>query len=949
MSTPRVSPESTGGPSPDIFQLWAKTDRDHPERWHALPYHLIEVGAVARVMWDEVVPLSRRRHWTTQLGLGDDLDLAGRFLAFIAATHDVGKCTPVFEGQRLAEVQRKRLQASLGLSFIPEHYTGPQIFQHGTASRVALPSILRSIWPELEEHRFVADRYALITGGHHGKIPSSGDAKSVRDKPRGMGSEVWDRMRHDLVTWLRDAFQLRGFRFPDFRPSYVDALELAGFISVADWIGSDDRFFTYRTETSDPVAALREATEQTQKALGALRFFEQPLSIPVTTFPDAFPKERFPTIPRPNATQTAAESAVSRMTSPGIVIIEAQTGSGKTEAALFAALYAQHHWDSRGYYIAMPTMATSDQLYDRVKNVLAKHNTENEYLNVLLLHGHAALSAERELLERRLTEESGEVTLEVSDEETSRIRAAPWFYGRKRGSLAPLGVGTIDQVLMSVLQMRHNMVRIFGFAGKTIIFDEVHSYDIYMSELFAAVLNILGALGSPVVILTATLPAHQTRRLLGAYAEGAGWNASIETIASYPRVSTACEAGITSVSIESDEAVRPKGISLVWRHGDADAIDWRALAGELKDRLSEGGNVAIICNTVREAQRAYSELKLAWNDPAELDLFHARFRFTDRYTRQKRVVKAFEKGSAKRPYRRIVVASQVIEQSLDLDFDLLISMFCPADLLLQRAGRLHRHSGSVRPEKLEVPEVWLLVGELDAATNVPAFHRGSTFVYEEHILLRSWLALRDRSTISVPTDVERLIEDTYGDDIVPPPDVATRWTKTFDKMDAAIARDRQVAANALIPMPEADDPESGNDALQRRTYDLKDGEDEPELHPAALARTRLGPPSFNLVLACRGELESIGWSEARPPDRTQTIQLLDWSVSIADYNVTRFCIDRLTTPSAWTESPHLRHQRLVVLSEEGTAHLGETLVRLDPDLGIVIERTGEESDVNTVI
>jgi CRISPR-associated endonuclease/helicase Cas3 len=949
MSTPTAPPEPDAGVSPDIFQLWAKTDRDDPRRWHALPYHLIEVGAVAKVMWDEVVPLSRKRHWAARLGLGDDPDLAGRFLAFIAATHDLGKCTPVFEGQRLAEVQRKRLQASLGLSFIPEHYTGPQVFQHGTASRVALPPILQSLWPELGKQRFVADRYALITGGHHGKIPSNGDAKSVRDKPRGKGSGVWESMRHDLVTWLRDAFQLRGFAFPAYLPSYVDALELAGFISVADWIGSDDRFFTYRTEPSDPVAAFGEATKRAQQALGALRFFEQPPVIPATTFCDAFPKELFPAIRKPNTTQAATEAAVSHMASPGIVIVEAQTGSGKTEAALFAALYAQQQWKSRGYYIAMPTMATSDQLYDRVRRFLSRHNADDRYLNLVLLHGHAALSAEREMLERQLSEDSGEVTREVSDEETSRIRAAPWFYGRKRGSLAPLGVGTIDQVLMSVLQMRHNTVRIFGFAGKTIIFDEVHSYDIYMSELFAAVLKILGALGSPVVILTATLPAHQTRRLLGAYAEGAGWNLPIDKIDNYPRISTACESGITSVSIHNDETVKSKSVSLMWRHGDANAIDWRALAGELKDRLSAGGNVAIICNTVREAQRAYSELKVAWDDPEELDLFHARFRFVDRHARQKRVVGAFEKGSSQRPHRRIVVATQVIEQSLDLDFDLLISMFCPTDLLLQRAGRLHRHSDNIRPEKLKLPEVWLLAGELDAATHGSTFHRGSTYVYEEHILLRSWLALRGRRTITVPADVERLIEDTYGEDIVPPEDVAPEWTRTLDKMNAAIARDRQVAAKVLIAMPETDDPETGKDALQRRTYDLKDGEDEPELHPEALARTRLGPPSFNLVLARQSELESIGWSAGQEPDRTQTIQLLDWSVSIADHNVTRFCIDSLETPSEWRESPHLRHQRLVVLSEEGTAHLEETLVGLDPDLGVVIKRTGEESDVSTVI
>lgn len=486
--------------SPNIHFLWSKTDTKDQELWNSLPSHSLDVGAAAYVLWTSVVPKARKQYWEQLLGLSPDQTAC--FISFIAATHDTGKATPSFSGQFSAQIQRARLKRDLALEF-PLLPPPKQPFRHGTATAVLLPNILESIWPELDGTG-VAERYAAITGAHHGKIAARSDYRSVCKSPAARGEGQWETLRHDLIEWLRKTSEFENTPFPLAMPSYADALWLAGLISVADWIGSNEDFFHYQRPSNPPYDASRKRSlRDAGKAFGALRWFEQPLNIRAATFDEAFPQ-----FSEANATQRATETATLEMSRPGILIVEAQTGSGKTEAALFVAEYAQQAWDTRGMYVAMPTMATSDQLYDRVRTFYSQHNAKNRYVNLQLLHGHAALSAELKLLSKM---EQGEVEdewtpkiREVAEaEDESRVRAASWFKGRGKGLLAPAGVGTIDQALLGVLNVRHHFVRLFGLSAKTIIFDEIHSYDVYMNELFLTLLEFLGALGSPVVLLSA--------------------------------------------------------------------------------------------------------------------------------------------------------------------------------------------------------------------------------------------------------------------------------------------------------------------------------------------------------------------------------------------------------------------------------------------------------------
>lgn len=146
------------------------------------------------------------------------------------------------------------------------------------------------------------------------------------------------------------------------------------------------------------------------------------------------------------------------------------------------------------------------------------------------------------------------------------------------------------------------------------------------------------------------------------------------------------------------------------------------------------------------------------------ELLTSQFRFFERDERERRCLRRFGPfGAGQRPIGSLLVATQVIEQSLDLDFDLLVSELPPIDLLIQRAGRLHRHERS-RPEGVGEPRCWVLDPERNA-DGVPYPDRGSVAVYNEHVLLRSWIVIHDRRSITEPDDVDRLIEAVYGDHI----------------------------------------------------------------------------------------------------------------------------------------------------------------------------------------
>jgi CRISPR-associated endonuclease/helicase Cas3 len=913
--------------TPALMALWAKLRKEHGQEGacHPLVYHLLDVAASAEALWEKVLTEPARARIAGNLGLA--VDDAGHWIAFLAGLHDIGKASPAFFHQD--PDGSGRLQ-SVGTAPGPKVEKAP----HGTISARDLIAILSSYGVD----RKLALRMAMVVGGHHGQIPSADDMKVI--PLHCVGGEPWTEMRRALTDVLARALGLPKDRAPS-RLDNAAALWLAGLVSVADWIGSNQSYFGFAAPDAQHPPAydgayLPRARIWAQKALAELGWMAQPGAPTERTFHELFGYE-------PNPMQRAVLDIEGLLDRPGVVIVEAPMGDGKTEAALWLADQWRTRLGQRGMYIALPTQATSDQMFSRVAKFLLERYPDT-VTHLQLLHGHASLSAHFAEVRRR-----GDVAFQpehVGDDSAGAIAAAEWFTYRKRGLLAPFGVGTIDQALLSALQTKHVFVRLFGLAHKTIIVDEVHAYDVYMSALLDRLMEWLAAMGSTVVLLSATLPNERRRELAAAYGHGMGVDAEVPD-APYPRLTWLGADGSEARAIPIKQS---KTIAVSWVQGASSEEGGTFVLGEqLRTSLSNGGTAVVICNTVGRAQEVYRSLKPYFSEHAsvghpELDLLHARFPFDMREERERRTLLRFGKEGAEievgngviktvqRPYRAVLVATQIVEQSLDLDFDLMVTDLAPVDLLLQRAGRLWRHDRGKRP--VDSAQLWIVQPPEDE-DGLPQFDRGSQRVYFPHVLLRSWLALRGRTELHVPEDMAGLVEAAYGPASTEglSPAVKALWTQTEEIQEEQLALERREAGFRLIA-----EPDDGG-----RLNEIQGGareEDCPDLHPAHQAMTRLGDPSIPVVLLERrgDRLTLPDGSTIDPqsePKGDVARSLLRRSLTLGDRRVL-WALMETSPPAGWSRSALLQHHRLVALSPEGRETMGKYDFVLDPELGVVI-------------
>lgn len=887
-------------PSPPLYQLlWAKTDREKSCA-HPLICHMMDVAQVALALWERVLTEGIRTQFASALGVCQEE--AGRLIAFWAGLHDLGKASPCFQGKYQPA---QTILAAAGLPF-------PQTFAREECHHGAISSAVLSL--ALQEETGLPDHssrdVALAVGGHHGAWPTPLQVQRCGRKASHLGGEKWDAVRRDLVRALASAL----------RPPHVDRLGksqgeknailtlVSGLTSVADWIGSMEDYFPYVDAPVSLDHYVERSRERAARALSELRWTRwQPPDAEVP-FNDLFPF-------LPNPMQRRVAELSQQLDRPALVIIEAPTGSGKTEAALYLA----DHWASalrqRGLYVAMPTMATSNQMFLRVDATLKRRYPE-QGVTPLLVHSQARWTGDLPP-EVRMDEEQG----------NEAIATMRWFLPRKRSLLAPFGVGTVDQALLSVLQTHHFFVRLFGLSHKTVIFDEIHAYDTYMSEIFRRLLSWLRAVGASVVLLSATLPAATRRALVRAYA---GAEVDLPP-ATYPALTWAMEGQTGVIPLDATEE---RTLSLQWLNREPKTIA-RALGQALRD----GGCAAVICNTVVRAQEIYRALQAAQVIPRDnLILFHARYPLGWRDALEKKVVAWFGK-EGQRPEKAIVVATQVIEQSLDVDFDYLITDLAPVDLLLQRAGRLHRHTRPARPAPVSQPRLAVAVSIGD--DGIPDLGR-DVHVYEPYVLLRSFLVLWGRQCLTLPRETTELIEAVYGQEAVSLDSEATpalqkALRESLERLQRHEDGDAFEARKRLIATPE-------DDRLLTQGFEALE-EDSPELHAAFQALTRLGPRQIPLVClhaigdGWNTEPDGRGWPVdlSREPDATLTCHLARATVSVSHHAVVQHFLAQ-EVPEAWRKHPLLSDHRVArfvngICTLPGTPYR----LRLSRELGLEVE------------
>lgn len=894
-----MTPEDWFALAPEPWlALWGKARPGPVQKApaHPLLFHLIDVMVVSELLLEERIAPALKRRMATALGLAE-AD-AARTLSMVVACHDLGKATPSFQRMWDPAV------AGLSANGLPFPRRAPRSRHHGALSMQLARRELAELMPD-----WLARRLARATAAHHGEFPSDMDfTRPVL--PDEDGGPAWAAARQELADQLTRIVGASTRVDAASRSDHALTVLAAGLVAVADWVGSMAEVFRY--EPPDMPIGEYEALARTraQEALSVAGF--SALSAPTQVSFAA----RFGTPPWP--LHEAIERLSGDLDGPAMVVIEAPMGEGKTEAALFLSEAFAIKAGQQGLFFGLPTQATANQMLGRVERFLADRPGPPGAAQLVLTHGQALLSRH---FERLL---SG-----VYDERTGgSVRAERWFVSRKRTLLAGTAVGTIDQALLGVLRIRHGFVRLFGLAGKVVVFDEVHAYDTYTSELILRLAEWLHALGASVIILSATLPSHRRQALLGSMGGG-----EIATVA-YPRVSVARNGRVEVTPIRSRRPALELGLDHM--PDDLDAVGQRLISA-----IQDGGCAGWVRNTIARAQEAFQWALSARTTGAlphdtQVLLLHSRFPAIERQQREAILVEWLGRGG-RRPARALVIGTQVFEQSIDIDFDILATDLAPVDLVLQRAGRLHRHDGRERPATVASPRLVVAGTGVDQA---PEWARRG-IVYAAFPQLRTFAALRERTSIRLPDEIEPLVEGVYAE--VHDGD-SEQIQAAAHRQSASAEKDELLAARRLMPAPnQVDDP--------FRDFVAHLEEDNPELHEALQARTRLGADGLTVVFLHEHDGQLYLDAECTQPTTLTEVAgmpsiraLLDRGVTISHRGLVPL-LARADAPSAWRDVGLLADKRVLVLRDRECA-LGRFALKLDADLGLLIatEETAVQGD-----
>lgn len=762
----------------DVYRYWGKANRgiaNVPPAFHLLPYHCLDVAAVAAYWWDHAPALRNR------FSQGESEAEYRGWLLFFIALHDLGKWDVRFQA-KCWSVWEALNSVPSGKNAIGKRwdhgqgglYWFKQDFDQDTDYDSAF--ITHSVHPKEKWFPWME-----AVAGHHGYIhqhinlTASDLALNVQLKPQG------ERDKQARLAWFdalaRLFLQPVGLSLDDDPPSCSPLL--AGFCSISDWLGSwssEDTFqfqsapeplhdyYSRRYEVDAPRVMKRSGLLSTINDWGGTA---------------ALLDKGY----KPRQLQTLVDKLPDE---PGLTIIEAPTGSGKTETALAYAwrLLASGYADS--IIFALPTQATANAMLNRLEQLAS---TLFKRPNLILAHGNSRFSSDFNAIKSRC---------KSVQEQEAWAQCCEWLSrSNKRAFLGQIGVCTIDQVLISVLPVKHRFIRGFGVARSVLLIDEVHAYDTYMHSLLEEVLRQQARAGQSALLLSATLPVSLKQRLLKTYGNSTTSSPSDE----YPLVIWQRQDRQLCFDLSAKPEHLPPALQLNIAccylnemQPDADLLEKMIAAAQA------GAQVCLICNLVDIAQRVYQQL--CSSTALEVILFHSRFTLTDRANKEELTLRYFG-ASGDRSVGRILVATQVVEQSLDVDFDWLITQLCPVDLLFQRAGRLHRHSRQCRPGGYQKPKLTVLL---------PVGHDygNSNYVYTNtRAMWRTQQLLEQlgQSALCFPQAYRLWIDTVYRDDTEEPePDWVAEGLARFESQEQSKRYNARLSLNqATRVTPFADD------------------------------------------------------------------------------------------------------------------------------------------------
>ena len=807
---------------------------------HPALYHMLDVAAVAE-----------------RLIAAEPFTAAMRdALVMLTALHDLGKISDSF-----------RAMLTTGARQYARHWEMTEVLLYHHDGLLA---------DLLGGTRSQRNRLYASVAGHHGRPPGLADLQDWR---------LTDAVGADGIADAAQAIRLVAGLWPGasldgLTGESTQALNwwLPGLVAAADWIGSNTDWFPPCRPGPTVADYLSGARERAALAVAAAG-----LSVPAAADGALFDFDLRP--------MQRAAAGVVLTDGPMLAVIEDETGVGKTEAALILAQRMMVAGKGRGLFFALPSTATADAMFRRARQVVRRMFTSPPSLT--LAHGRAGMS-----------EDFRAVRLDPRQSSDAPICTEWLADSRRRALLATVGVGTVDQALLSVLPSRFATLRHYGLASKILIVDEVHEMGApYMAAELAQLLRAHRMAGGSAILLTATLPLDQRRDLLAA------WGAGDDGHPAYPALTVAageCRRDLEPVS----GGKGPVTVSRLAGMEEAVAL--------LRDKAGQGAACLWVRNAVDDAIAGVEALRAAG---IRADLLHARFALADRLRHERALMDVFGKHGAGRR-GRVLVATQVVENSLDLDFDVMISDLAPIAALVQRAGRLWRHMDLRPADRRPVPAPVLHVVAPDPGRveDDQWLHRvldRGAWVYPLDLQWRTAEVLFRVGRITAPQGLRALIEAVHGPDAAPMPGVLER--AEVERLGQGYAEANQARRN-LIDLKAG---YRGNAAAADTDYP-----------------TRLGRPQRALLLVRRagqglrpyaGDNDAEGWQSSE--------------VQVAAHRLAALALPDQTAPeiaALIADWPDWSRASVTVcpLAGDGDGAICDGL-RYDPERGIVFDSAGQ--------
>ncbi len=751
------------------YRYWGKARRAQGEKgsdYHLLVYHSLDVAAVGSHLLAADRPLAS--------SLARFLDLSPLVLqqlfTFFLTLHDLGKFASAFQalysngGSQLLET-KSRMPYD-GRNFRHD-MLGSYFWQHFVRDDLVNQPFLADV--DGREKRAAVKSLRIILDcvlGHHGKPIKHDKLVKLEQFTEAHNLASATTYLETMIQMLCPDLPVQQLIDKNWRRRLEQvSWHLAGLAVLADWIGSNNDFFEYESDVLD----LHEYWQRTLvTAATALSATDLTKKIQVKPFQSIFSHYGFAATPLQKWVET-----VDIDNSPQLFILEDITGSGKTEAALALTHRLMEVDAADGFYFGLPTMATSNAMFRRVtESYLQMVSLEDGVPSIVLAHGSRDMN--KRFRDVRLAEGGGDINYNLHDE-TATAQCNAWLGdSSKKALLAPVGIGTVDQALVSVLPRRHQSLRLMGLHRKVLIFDEVHAADEFMFELLESLLALHLRQGGSAILLTATLSQKQRRRLCRIWQEAGGLVPILPVQQDFPlvtKVSLSVDTPVVEVAVASG-ANSAREVKVEFLHSLEGCIE-KVLAA-----VANGQCVVWIRNSVDDALQAFLKVKELMNQPDDCILFHSRFVLQDRMNIENKVMDVFGKKSASDDRAgKVLIATQVFQESLDVDTDTMISDICLIDDLIQRVGRLHRHkrdeNGSCQPETVDTRSSPVVFVHAPEWTDKPDSDwlsknfRNTQYVYRSPG--RLWLGmkiLKELGAIRMPDDARTLIETVYGDDVL---------------------------------------------------------------------------------------------------------------------------------------------------------------------------------------